>query len=905
MDIQERDFVMRLTVMTFLVGLVVVWLSAPAFAVLGDVLREVNLPATVACTSDLNLRTSVAVVQGSKVGFPDKPVLLVTSCWVAPTDSTQNGDTLRSSLFILDPGVPAVGGTTSTATRLTTITTTVAPQKGWGALAFRPDKGDFLGCATGLPPTPHKIYSIAYSGTATFLFNAVAAEGPCDGIAWDPSNQTIYMSPDVSNTIYHYASNPQVNTETGQAIPLATFPTQPLVAPAGYEGPTTCSNSGLAVMGGTLFIGCDGETNLFQLNKDTGVIIRSFTPAASLRTEDLECDPVTFAAMNKDALWSMNGVQGSNTMFAFEIPAGTCGLPTGPAILHPAACLVDDGHGNLIQDLTNTTDTDGDGLLDCWEDGTIWATHAPCPGCPMDGLPGIDFDGDGVRDIVLCVETNGIPGFQPEECADKNIKDLFVEFDTMDQHAINVTALNQVITAFASAPVGNPTPGGPGPSGIRLHIQVDDQSIPHANNLALPPCTTGTPVTGDVNFDTLKATWFGTAAERPSASDNMATLAQKEKTRFAKRMAFRYGLGVHDLVRSTGTTSPSGCAEVLGNDFVVSLGSFPSGPWSTHKNGTTEQYAGTWMHEFGHTLGLRHGGGDNFNCKPNYLSIMSYSRQFPNVMTDRPLNYSDRELPQLDETNLTEAAGIGGALAPVGSKTTYAASTSTTTGTALVASPATGAISWDGNNKTNGTGIQRDINKIGSGTGCDGAGTVLVGFNDWANLAYNLRASFDFADGIHSTADEAPEITAAQERKLYEAADLDGDGVGDAIGGCGGAACVIDIMPGDPSNTVPLFNHNGVPTAVVSVAIVSTVNFDATTVNPSTAKLNATPVAFNPGGKAICSIKNVNGDRLRDLVCTFVLTGVAPGDETGTLEAETFVGKAIRAQDTMHIVPVQ
>src|SRR2546427_6733075 len=176
MDVQARDFVMRLTVMTFLVGLVVDWLSAPAFAVLGDVLREVNLPATVACTSDLNLRTSVAVVQGSKVGFPDKPVLLVTSCWVAPNDA--NGDTLRRSLFVLDPGVPAAGGTTSTATRLTTITTTVAPQKGWGALAFRPDKGDFLGCATGLPPTPHKIYSIAYSGNATFLFNAVAAESP-------------------------------------------------------------------------------------------------------------------------------------------------------------------------------------------------------------------------------------------------------------------------------------------------------------------------------------------------------------------------------------------------------------------------------------------------------------------------------------------------------------------------------------------------------------------------------------------------------------------------------------------------------------------------------------------------------------------------------------------------------
>src|SRR5438093_11068083 len=213
----------------------------------------------------------------------------------------------------------------------------------------------------------------------------------------------------------------------------------------------------------------------------------------------------------------------------------------------------------------------------------------------------------------------------------------------------------------------------------------------------------------DADFDTLKVNWFGTAAERTLRSGNTGPLSapgtfydsnQRAKTLLAKKFAFRYGISVSNLTRPAGTSSASGCAEIGGNDFVVALGSFI---------GTTDEWAGTFMHEFGHTLGLRHGGGDNINCKPNYLSVMSYSRQFPNVITDRPLNYSDRVLPQLNETNLTEAAGIGGALAPVGSKTTYAASTSTTTGTALVAIPATGAISWDGDNKTNETGIQRDI----------------------------------------------------------------------------------------------------------------------------------------------------------------------------------------------------
>ncbi len=30
------------------------------------------------------------------------------------------------------------------------------------------------------------------------------------------------------------------------------------------------------------------------------------------------------------------------------------------------------------------------------------------------------------------------------------------------------------------------------------------------------------------------------------------------------------------------------------------------------------------MHELGHNLGLQHGGADDWNNKPNYLSVMNY-----------------------------------------------------------------------------------------------------------------------------------------------------------------------------------------------------------------------------------------------------------------------------------------
>src|SRR5215472_5217938 len=86
--------------------------------------------------------------------------------------------------------------------------------------------------------------------------------------------------------------------------------------------------------------------------------------------------------------------------------------------------------------------------------------------------------------------------------------------------------------------------------------------------------------------------------------------------------------------------------------------------------GTALQQAGTLMHEAGHTLTLTHGGtyyndlnnpsvpSYELNCKPNFLSVMSYLfqvRGFP----DGGIDYSGQTLAQLDETKLDESVGIG------------------------------------------------------------------------------------------------------------------------------------------------------------------------------------------------------------------------------------------------------
>ena len=60
---------------------------------------------------------------------------------------------------------------------------------------------------------------------------------------------------------------------------------------------------------------------------------------------------------------------------------------------------------------------------------------------------------------------------------------------------------------------------------------------------------------------------------------------------------------------------------ITASDFIVSLGG-----WAV-PGGTQDQQAGTFMHELGHNLALFHGGFENRNRKPNYLSVMSYACQ--------------------------------------------------------------------------------------------------------------------------------------------------------------------------------------------------------------------------------------------------------------------------------------
>ncbi len=287
-------------------------------------------------------------------------------------------------------------------------------------------------------------------------------------------------------------------------------------------------------------------------------------------------------------------------------------------------------------------DDDGDGLLNCWEDGSLWS----------DGLPGIRFNGTWTgnpadRDLTLCVDANrngtfGAPGSMERavECARRDRRDLFLEIDFMALHQPNQNAINDVVAKFALAPATSTAAAG-----IRLHVQVDEQAVAHNNNFTFVPCA-GPAQAGIPDFDTVKRASFGTAAER--AHVNARNILA------AKRLAFRYGLFVHSLL---GLRTTSGCAELPGNDFVVSLGG-----WTTvrgHDVGNQNEQAGTLMHELGHTLNLRHGGGDDINCKPNYLSVMSYTRQISDsTIPGDTLDYSRDALRSLREFGIPPSSAL-------------------------------------------------------------------------------------------------------------------------------------------------------------------------------------------------------------------------------------------------------
>jgi hypothetical protein len=267
-------------------------------------------------------------------------------------------------------------------------------------------------------------------------------------------------------------------------------------------------------------------------------------------------------------------------------------------------------------------DRDRDGLVDVWE------------------KEGIDVDGDGQPEIDL-------PGMG----ANPDKKDLFVEVDVMNNVNFDQDAVDDVIRAFADAPaamVDNPD----GSKGIQLHVVRDGDRPPHQPIILdsgdIPP-----------EYYTIKDSFFGSEDDRnhPDWDD----------IRRAKLLIYRYCLWA-----DTAAFPPPDSGHVFGiaeaipaNDFIVAAGRI----MTRYQDIPTAKLSATFMHELGHTLGLRHGGQNNENRKPNYLSVMNYAYSVPfrittaqgtNVADHWRLDYSRKAMRPVNETALFETPGLNG-----------------------------------------------------------------------------------------------------------------------------------------------------------------------------------------------------------------------------------------------------
>jgi hypothetical protein len=295
-------------------------------AVTGDRVRKINLPSEIGCTVPgvgAHVAISMIAVPRTVLGLSGSGVLLGTSC-----RSTDEG----GRIYFVDPGPsdPTVDEIDGTVVH--TLDTSFVPPNGWGAFAFRGDVNppDILACANSASSAePHQVYRVnPTTGEATFYFEPVDASGNpvlptpgkpyCDGLAWDAWNDTVFLSSDVTDTIYHLAvPNPDVPGSPATFIKTLSVPSP------GCFRPDETGNSGLEVVGNSLFLGCNGEQTIFEIDHQTGAVIRQFDSGAE-RAEDLACDAETFIDSDLNVVWTKDAF--SPSMIGFEAPPGSCGL---------------------------------------------------------------------------------------------------------------------------------------------------------------------------------------------------------------------------------------------------------------------------------------------------------------------------------------------------------------------------------------------------------------------------------------------------------------------------------------------------------------------------------------------------------------------------------------------------
>jgi uncharacterized repeat protein (TIGR01451 family) len=486
-------------------------------------------------------------------------------------------------------------------------------------------------------------------------------------------------------------------------------------------------------------------------------------------------------------------------------------------------------------------DTDGDFLLDGWESR----------GADTDGAPGIEVD-------------------LPTMGANPQRKDLFLEIDCLvaanHSHcplpAVGpvVSPIQSVVQSFANAPVNNVD----GSTGIQLHVDIGNlygqPALPAAGfgtNVPRTAAPAGS-VTGNFgNFGgggnqipeagNLIVDWDGVGNPQPT---NFFSLKGPPGNNFNSQrdFIFRYAIFVHQTnARAASNDCTSGQAKgIPGVNFMISLGGTNAGSpgpppvppapcWGVDAGGNSvgnqPQQAGTLMHEFGHVLGLCHGGQNdapgfqqcNLNNKPNYLSVMNYTFQscggaagtalfgVPAAPAPPPIgapggcDYSRFNLPVpgvgLNESSLDECQGIDNNALGFGARNWDRDTTADANGNGLQdpGEPPRleGVTNCQPPNITSVTAnINGDFNDAnGNGNQDPGEGPTfgtLNGWEDWNSLFYGFRTLENFQSSGAPSQNE-PDPESIEEARAFMAPLVRPHPVLDKTG-------PADAIPGDTLN---------------------------------------------------------------------------------------------------------
>jgi hypothetical protein len=219
-----------------------------------------------------------------------------------------------------------------------------------------------------------------------------------------------------------------------------------------------------------------------------------------------------------------------------------------------------------------------------------------------------------------------------------------------------------------------------------------------------------------------------------------------------RKLVFHYALFGNSQLAGGGCGS-SGRAEIGGNDLFITMGDCNyTTTAGTALNLLINGQACALMHEFGHNLGLEHGGNENKNYKPNYYSIMNYLYQFRGLsaspsgttaadryyrkynlkgvtnagLDNSPqtnnfiMDFSDGSGVDLDENNLQESLNIGRG----------------STGGAYA--------DWNDDGVLTTATYARNIHSADTTYGLG----VLKDYNDWANLVFPFARGYASNSGV-------------------------------------------------------------------------------------------------------------------------------------------------------------